>query len=75
MESKAFEQHFQEFAAERWPDDNERARMAWVLAGIRAHMRWGQGKEVSRAELDAAADEVMGLKLGDAAPPKQAPTR
>jgi hypothetical protein len=75
MDSKPFEELWTDWAAQRWPDENERRRHAWVLAAVKQHMRWGAGKEVSAAELTAAADEVLGLTIGgggiEAAPSKR----
>lgn len=68
-EVKAFEEQFTEWAREQWPDENERRNNAWLLAAIKTHMRWAQGKEVSRADLEAAADEVRGIKIGGGGPP------
>lgn len=59
MSAKAFEE---------WAKDKKTA--AWLLAGVRAHTKWGQGREVSEADFDAAASEVSGLKIGGGEAPE-----
>lgn len=64
-ELKPFEQYFDE----RYPDPRERAMQGWILAAVRTHKRWGQGKEVSVEEFDHAVAEVTGLQIGGGPPP------
>lgn len=73
MESKAFEQWYREWSEQEWPEPADRLRNGWVLAAVRAHMRWGEGREVSRAEFDAAVSEVRGLPVGGAPAPQPPP--
>jgi len=67
-EAKAFEEQFQEWAEQEFPDEAERQKNSWLLAAVRTHMKWGQGKEVSRADLESALDEVRGIKVGGGGP-------
>lgn len=69
MDAKAFEK----WADERWPDPIERKKNAWVLAAVKAHTRWGEGREVTQSDFDAAVEQVMGLSLGGGPPPPAAP--
>lgn len=71
MESRAFEQQYKEWAEQQWPDAGERAKNDWILAAVRQHMRWGEGREVSAADFEAAVAEVRGLQLGGGGPPEQ----
>lgn len=73
MENAAFETRYKTWAEERWPDEHERRQNDWVLAAIRAHTRWGQGREVTTAEFEEAVNSVTNLQIGGQPPPKAAP--
>lgn len=72
MEHKAFEEVFEEVALEMWPDENERRKFNWVLGAARTHKHWGQGKEVTRSELETVIREVLGISIGGGGPPEAA---
>lgn len=65
---KPFEQWF----TEKHPTPREQANNGWILAAVRAHTRWGQGREVSEADFNTAVEEVCGLKIGGGPPPAAA---
>lgn len=71
MTSKAFEAWFQD----RYPTPDDRAKNAWVLAAIRQHKRWGEGKEVSEPEFDEAYRDVLALPIGGGGPPETLPPK
>lgn len=37
----------------------------WLFASVKAYKGWPVGKEVSRADFDAAVDECAGCKTGN----------
>jgi hypothetical protein len=69
----AFEQRYQEWAAQKWPDEGERRRNAWLLDALRTRMSWGQGREVGSGEFDEAIAAVQNIQLGGGPPPAKAP--
>ena len=68
-DAKTVEQHWDDWAEKKWPDDNDRRRNAWVLAVVRARKKWGIGKEVTAEDFHKAAEEALGIKIGGGPPP------
>lgn len=73
MNKTTFEARFKQLHEELYADEHERKKQEWVLAGIRAHTRWGEGKEVTDAEFEEAYDAVTNMKIGGGPPPESLP--